>query len=176
MDFAVKVVQQLLRFSNCRFDYSKELPLEQILSGRVWDKIVSIQYNLYSRLDRGAMIAGNAMLLLQLRAMFVALVTSVKADLPGAVGANRRAPQNMGRVWLSTTSYFVWGWANGDVAKSMQAPKDFGFKECTLLRWVETDDSFGWGFVGVCSMVNGLPCLCNPRASPRRQRSPTKAL
>lgn len=58
---------------------------------------MSIQYNLYSRLDGGAMVAGNAMLLLQLRAMFVALVTSVKVD----PAANRRVSQNMGRVWLS---------------------------------------------------------------------------
>ena len=46
------------------------------------------------------MIAGNAMLLLQLRAMFVALVMSVKTDQSGPA-TNRRVPQNMGRIWLS---------------------------------------------------------------------------
>jgi hypothetical protein len=94
-----------LRFSNCRFEYGKELSIDQILSGKVWEKIVSIQYNLYSRLDGGAMVAGNAMLLLQLRAMFVALVTSVKVD----PAANRRVSQNMGRVWLSTVPVLICG-------------------------------------------------------------------
>jgi len=96
-------VQQLLRFSNCRFEYTKETPIEQIFSGRIWDKIVSIQYNLYSRLDKGALIAGNAMLLLQLRAMFWAFVMSVKTD-PSGPAANRRVPQNMGRIWLSISN------------------------------------------------------------------------
>lgn len=97
-DFAMKLIQQLLRFSGCRFEISKDLPIEQILSGRVWDRIVAIQYNIYSRLDSGAKIAGNGILLLQLRAMFVALMMSCKAEQAG--GTRGRTPQNMGRAWL----------------------------------------------------------------------------
>jgi hypothetical protein len=178
LDFAVKVVQQLLRFNSCRFELSKELTIEQILTGRNWDKIVSIQYNLYSRLDKGATIAGNAMLLLQLRAMFLALMMSVKQDSPGAPGTNRRgAAQNMGRVWLSTP--LSGAKADRGAAKGMQAPKDFAFKECkfrVFLIWEEADGSFGGGFTGVCSMVDGLPSLCDSRTPSRRKGPTTKTL
>jgi hypothetical protein len=99
-DFAMKLMQQLLRFSGGRFEMSKEFqPVEPILSGRVWDKIVAIQYNIYSRLKSGAKIAGNGIILLQLRVMFVALMMSCKAEGPRA-----RTPQNMGRAWLSVSS------------------------------------------------------------------------
>jgi hypothetical protein len=96
----MKLVQQLLRFSGCRFELSKELSIEQILSGRVWEKIVAIQYNIYSRLDSGAKVAGNGILLLQLRAMFVALMMSCKVEQVG--GTRGRTPQHMGRSWLGT--------------------------------------------------------------------------
>jgi hypothetical protein len=99
----MKLVQQLLRFSGIRFEMSKELPIEHILSGRVWEKIIAIQYNLYSRLESGAKIAGNGILLLQLRAMFVALMMSCKVE---TTGARNRTPQNMGRAWLSRIVHF----------------------------------------------------------------------
>lgn len=94
----MKLVPQLLKFSGCRFEMSKDLPIEQILSGRVWDRIVAIQYNIYSRLESGATIAGNGILLLQLRSMFVAHMMSCKGETTG--GTRGRTPQNMGRAWL----------------------------------------------------------------------------
>lgn len=99
----MKLVQQLLRFSGCRFEMSEKLTIEAILSGRVWEKIVAVQYNLYSRLESGAKIAGNGILLLQLRAMFLALMMSCKVE---TTGARNRTPQNMGRAWLVSIVHF----------------------------------------------------------------------
>src|SRR5436189_2621483 len=97
----MKLVQHLIRFSVCRFEISKELTIDHILSGRVWEKIVAIQYNIYSRLESGAKIAGNGILLLQLRAMFMSLMMSCKAEITG--GTRGRTPQNMARAWLGTS-------------------------------------------------------------------------
>jgi hypothetical protein len=99
----MKLVQQLLRFGGSRFETSKELPIEQILSARVWDKIIAVQYNLYSRLESGAKVAGNGILLLQLRAMFVAFMMSCRVE---TTGTRNRTPQIMGRAWLSRIVHF----------------------------------------------------------------------
>src|SRR5205809_809107 len=94
----MKLIQQLLRFNVYRFELSKELSIDQIISGRIWEKIVAIQYNIYSRLQSGAKIAGNGILLLQLRAMFMAFMMSCKIEQ--TAGARGRTPQNMARAWL----------------------------------------------------------------------------
>jgi hypothetical protein len=98
----MKVLTQTLKFTGSRFEVSKELPLEQVLSQQAWSKLVSLQYNLYSRLERGARIAGNGILLLQLRAMFMAFMMSCKVEAPGKAGASAiPKPQTMGRIWMS---------------------------------------------------------------------------
>ena len=118
LDFAMKLILQLLRFSGSRFETSKELPIETIVSGRVWEKIVAIQYNIYSRLNGGARVAGNGILLLQLRAMFMAFMMSCKPEQTG--GTRSRTPQNMGRAWL--------GMAIPEVSLIV-APKSLSYKE-----------------------------------------------
>jgi len=123
-DFAMKLIQQLLQFSGCRFEISKEFPIETTVSGRIWEKIVAIQYNIYSRLDSGAKIAGNGILLLQLRAMFLALMMSCKHDQTG--GTRGRTPQNMGRAWLGMSIPGVLL----IVAPKLFPHKEAVFKEC----------------------------------------------
>lgn len=98
----MKVLIQTLKFAGTRFEVSKELPVEQVVSQHAWSKLVSLQYNLYSRLERGGRIAGNGILLLQLRAMFMAFMMSCKVEAPGKAGASAvPKPQVMGRVWIS---------------------------------------------------------------------------
>jgi hypothetical protein len=95
----MKLLTQTLKFTGSRFELSKELPVEQVVSSHVWAKMVSLQYNLYSRLESGARIASNGMLLLQLRTMFMAFMMSCKVD-PNA-GPRAAKPQVMGKVWIS---------------------------------------------------------------------------
>lgn len=94
----MKVMQHLLRFCGAKFETSKEVPPEQFISQRIWERVVSVQYNLYSRLETGALIAGNGILLLQLRAMFMAFMMSCKLEVSG--NARGRTPQVMARAWL----------------------------------------------------------------------------
>jgi hypothetical protein len=97
----MKLLQQTLRFTGSRYELSKELPVEQVVSSHVWSKMVSLQYNLYSRLDSGARIASNGMLLLQLRTMFMAFMMSCKVEPNPGQRANYPKPQIMGKVWIS---------------------------------------------------------------------------
>lgn len=117
-EFAAKLVQLTSRFSGIRFEVSKELPVEQLVSQLTWSKLVSLQYNLYSRLNNGAKIAANGLLLLQLRTMFMAFMMSCKVDT--SAGARGPKPQIMGRVWLAP--------------KSIQ--REAAFKECKPLHGV----------------------------------------
>jgi hypothetical protein len=100
---AMKLMQHLLRFCQARLETSKEVPAEQFISQQIWNKIVSTQYNLYSRLESGAMVAGNGILLLQLRSMFMAFMMSCKLEAAG--NARGRSPQVMARAWLGMSPF-----------------------------------------------------------------------
>ena len=127
-DFAMKLLQQTLRFTGSRYELSKELPVEQVVSSHVWSKMVSLQYNLYSRLDSGARIASNGMLLLQLRTMFMAFMMSCKVEPNPGQRTNYPKPQIMGKVWIS--KYIIGNWADKD-AKPIA--REAVFKECSPL-------------------------------------------
>jgi hypothetical protein len=103
VEFALKVLQQTLKFSGGQFEVSKNLPVEQVVSQQIWGKLVSLQYNLYSRLEKGARIAGNGILLLQLRTMFMAYMMSCKAD--PTPGGRSVKPQIIGKLWISMTLF-----------------------------------------------------------------------
>jgi hypothetical protein len=68
--------------------------MDQVLSHQVWTRIISIQYTMYSRLKGGAKIAGNGILLLHLRLMFMAYMMSCN---PGQKGPKT---QNVAKAWL----------------------------------------------------------------------------
>ena len=94
LELAMKLMHLILRFCGFRFDLSKELPMDQVISHQVWTRIISIQYTMYSRLKGGAKIAGNGILLLQLRLMFMAYMMSCN---PGAKGPKA---QSVAKAWL----------------------------------------------------------------------------
>ena len=102
----MKVLLQTLKFTGSRFEVSKELPVEHIVSQHAWCKLVSLQYNFYSRLDRGARIASNGIVLLQLRTMFMAFMMNCKIEPPGKPGTIPK-PQIMGKVWISNSKKMV---------------------------------------------------------------------
>lgn len=108
-----------MKFSGCRFELSKELPVEQVVSSHVWPKLVSLQYNLYSRLSSGARIASNGILLLQLRTMFMAFMMSCKVESTPGSRTTYAKPQIMGKVWISPKSI----------------PREAVFKECISYLW-----------------------------------------
>jgi hypothetical protein len=87
-----------MRFCGFRFELGKDLPVEQVISQQVWTRIVSIQYTLYSRLKGGAKIAGNGILLLHLRLMFMVYMMSCS---PGTKG---QKAQTLGKLWLGKIS------------------------------------------------------------------------
>jgi len=91
-----------MKFTGHQFEVSKTLPMDQIVSHHFWSKMVSLQYNLYSRLPKGAQIASNGMLLLQLRSMFMSFMMSVKVE-SSAKGQTMPRPQFMGRLWITRT-------------------------------------------------------------------------
>jgi hypothetical protein len=95
----MKLMQMIIRFSQLRFEISKDLTPEQIISQNLWNKGVAIQYNLYSRLEKGARIAANGIVLLQMRTMFMAYMMSVATVT--TVGSKALRPQALGRFWLS---------------------------------------------------------------------------
>jgi hypothetical protein len=124
----MKLLAQTLRFTGSRFEASKELPVEQIVSQHTWSKLVSLQYNLYSRLEKGARIAGNGILLLQLRAMFMAFMMSCKVEPNSGARSNFPKPQMMGRVWISTSL------CNHTDLDPKPINKEAVFKECASLE------------------------------------------
>ena len=72
------------------------------MSQQMWSKMVALQYNLYSRLEKGgASIASNDILLMQLRMMFMAFMMSCKSDPNPGPRSTIVKPQIMGRVWIS---------------------------------------------------------------------------
>jgi hypothetical protein len=99
----MKLLMQTMRFTGTRFEASKELPVEHIVSQHAWSKLVSIQYGIYCRLEKGARVAGNGILLLQLRAMFMAFMMACKAEPNTGPRSNAPRHQVMGRVWISTS-------------------------------------------------------------------------
>ena len=105
VDFAMKLLLQTMKFTGHQLEVSKTLPVEQVVSQHSWSKLVSLQYNLYSRLEKGAPIAGNGILLLQLRSMFMAFMMSCKVDPNPGPRSTIPKPQVMGRVWISILSF-----------------------------------------------------------------------
>jgi len=102
VEMAMKVILQTMKFSNVRVETSKEFTIEQAVSPPHWGKLVSLQYNFYSRLERGARIAGNGIVLIQLRTMFMAFMMSCKLETQARPGASAiPKPQIMARVWIS---------------------------------------------------------------------------
>ena len=81
------------------------MPFEAIVNQHIWSKLVSVQYNLQSRLRHGTKIASNSILLLHVRQMFLSFMVSVKMDaMPGGRGTK---PQNVGKFWLCITTFEI---------------------------------------------------------------------
>jgi hypothetical protein len=100
-DFAKSLLLQTMKFTGHQFETAKSQPVEQIVSQQIWSKMVSFQYNLYSRLEKGAQIASNDILLLQLRSMFMAFMMSCRPDPNPGPRSTHPKPQLMARVWIS---------------------------------------------------------------------------
>src|ERR1700721_2241740 len=117
-DFAPKLFAQCMKVTSHQFEQSKSLSIEHIVSHHFWCKMVSFQYNLYSRCPRGAQIAGNGVLLLQLRLIFMAFMMTCKGD-----PTRGSKPQALGRLWILRTP-----------PDTKQMPRDAHFVECKNLN------------------------------------------
>ena len=95
--------------------------MDQVISHQVWTRIISIQYTMYSRLKGGAKIAGNGILLLQLRLMFMAYMMSCN---PGAKGPKA---QSVAKAWLGIFMSLRFA---DLAAKNQPLNRDAMFKEC----------------------------------------------
>jgi hypothetical protein len=133
------------------------MPFEAIVNQHIWSKLVSVQYNLQSRLPHGTKIASNSILLLHVRQMFLSFMVSVKMDaMPGGRGTK---PQNVGKFWLCITT-FEMEVANSLAPKPFPIPMEIHFRECTSVDVPTNKVRFHCCPAGIRAMVNGLSCIC----------------
>ena len=141
--------------------------MDQVISPQFWTRLVSIQYTMYSRLTGGAKIAGNGILLLQLRFMFMAYMMSCN---PGTKGLK---VQTVAKAWLGIFS------RKGKLTQVRKINHLIGtlcLKNVSLSFGCRGNGSCHCGNVGLGAMVDGLSCLYCSRITSRGQRFETKTL